>query len=563
MLPVLALLVFGIIDFGRMLNAQIQISVRPLERVFGSRRLPEAAAYSTADVIGACSAGSAQPRLWGTAGVSVSRSRHLSHVNAAATAAATVQVAYDFKGIFFFVRWHDPAAEGGHAMRRLNRRRRDRGAAALIVTILFAGGVLLGCAALTVDVGQLYSERRSAAERRGCCGLVPGAGLCQRRNMFVRRRERGCPCNNRISTAQQRRMRRTTQRRVQYGVQLTYDNGLCGRATTTAVSCAAPSGSLLDCPPLPSWLTANTAIPYVEVHNLTQTEARATASSRRPLVARSRVLRRGSVLVRSCRMGFAGGSGQGNIPITVSGCDWMHATGGTIGGGGGAYYPAPVYTERRVVTVYGYGGPASRRGRRSCRPARPGRGRRGHHARAEPARLARTQPTACPTWQGHAFRWLRRPRRPHGSYRHGQYPFDWMHTSTGNNVGCDLDIWLARSSTSRCSTAPPRTCMPGLHRCPARTAHGQRQQRLVPPSRLRGVLPQWLQRQRHQGLPNKHKSLVSNNFPCNGGDRCISGWFCHGTASGHYRGSAVRGRLLRHLHHPPCGLRSTDFEKSY
>ncbi len=45
-------------------------------------------------------------------------------------------------------------------MRGLDRRRRDRGAVALIVTVLFAGGVLMGVAALTVDVGQLYSERR-------------------------------------------------------------------------------------------------------------------------------------------------------------------------------------------------------------------------------------------------------------------------------------------------------------------------------------------------------------------------------------------------------------------
>ena len=45
-------------------------------------------------------------------------------------------------------------------MRWMTATRRDRGAAALIVTILFSSGVLIGCAALTVDVGQLYSERR-------------------------------------------------------------------------------------------------------------------------------------------------------------------------------------------------------------------------------------------------------------------------------------------------------------------------------------------------------------------------------------------------------------------
>ena len=42
-------------------------------------------------------------------------------------------------------------------------------------------------------------------------------------------------------------------------------------------------------------------------------------------------------------------------------------------------------------------------------------------------------------------------------------------------------------------------------------------------------------------LPNKHKSLVSNNFPCNGGESCISGWF----VSGQLQASYIQG--------PPSG----------
>jgi hypothetical protein len=38
--------------------------------------------------------------------------------------------------------------------------RRERGAIATIVVVLFAGGVLLGCAALTVDLGRMKSERQ-------------------------------------------------------------------------------------------------------------------------------------------------------------------------------------------------------------------------------------------------------------------------------------------------------------------------------------------------------------------------------------------------------------------
>ena len=48
-LPLLVLLVFGIIDFGRMLNAQIQLSQAAREGV-RLAALAGGAAYSTADV---------------------------------------------------------------------------------------------------------------------------------------------------------------------------------------------------------------------------------------------------------------------------------------------------------------------------------------------------------------------------------------------------------------------------------------------------------------------------------------------------------------------------------
>ena len=46
-------------------------------------------------------------------------------------------------------------------MRRLTvDRAPERGAIAMMVTVLLASGVLLGCAALSVDVGNLSAERR-------------------------------------------------------------------------------------------------------------------------------------------------------------------------------------------------------------------------------------------------------------------------------------------------------------------------------------------------------------------------------------------------------------------
>ena len=57
----------------------------------------------------------------------------------------------------------------------------DRGGVAVIVSVLLAGGVLLGMAALSVDVGQLNAEREelisaadgSAQSIAGECGKTP------------------------------------------------------------------------------------------------------------------------------------------------------------------------------------------------------------------------------------------------------------------------------------------------------------------------------------------------------------------------------------------------------
>jgi hypothetical protein len=69
-------------------------------------------------------------------------------------------------------------------LRRLRGAQRDRGGVAVIVAVLMAGGVLLGMAALVVDVGTLYTEREellsgadSAAQRLALDCVRPGA-LC-------------------------------------------------------------------------------------------------------------------------------------------------------------------------------------------------------------------------------------------------------------------------------------------------------------------------------------------------------------------------------------------------
>jgi Flp pilus assembly protein TadG len=98
-LPVLVLLAFGIIDFGRMLNAQIQISQAAREGV----RLAALAAgsgYSSADVTNRVAQAAPNPGFGGT-GASVSPAPVMCSTNAGPSDAATVNVTYQYRGIFF------------------------------------------------------------------------------------------------------------------------------------------------------------------------------------------------------------------------------------------------------------------------------------------------------------------------------------------------------------------------------------------------------------------------------------------------------------------------------
>ncbi len=147
-----------------------------------------------------------------------------------------------------------------------------------------------------------------------------------------------------------------------------------------------------------------------------------------------------------------------------------------------------------------------------------------------------TQPTACPTWQGHAlpggFGILETTADPCLTR---EYDFSWMHTSTGNNVGCNLD-----SLVGTVIYVPVFDCTASYLYAGNPPVPGE-------DCTMGNGNNAWFHRAGYaafylsgynvnvtSGLPNKHKSLVSNNFPCNGGDRCISGWFVSGQLQSTY-----------------------------
>ena len=395
----------------------------------------------------------------------------------------------------------------------MNRlRRHERGAVATVVALLMGFGVVFGVLAVGVDVGNLLWERRQLQNASDAAVL----------SLAVE-----CGKGNCTTTA---------------GDTTSFANANSNDALSTVVSkcsvnvpgsglpaCAAPASGLTDCPALPPAMASMSGLPYVEVR---------TAS-----------LSGGGSFVQNWFAGISGGSdssqtqvhacsraaigapasGTSDLPITFSACDWQHATGGTTGGGGGAYYASPVYNGANTV---GYGGagqppwPAAA----ATPPAQNPGGEVILLAQNPPG--GATMPTPCPAWNGHAL--------PGGfgiletvsgdDCQLVEYTHHWMHSSTGNNTACDLSASVGKVINlpifDCTSDTMPGTGVTGL---PCDTGNGSNAY-----YHRVGFASFYLSGYSLNvttGLPNKVKSLVSGNFPCNGSDRCISGWFLTGELS--------------------------------
>ena len=191
LLPLLLLLVFGIIDFGRALNAQITLTQAARE---GARL----------DALGQPNVVSrTQAAATGLNPVIVAVTA--CPVNAGAGVNAVVQasfrftfvtpVARDRPHVRFEPRAGDNAQRhGSHALRdlilrpasaclarRLTGLRDDggRGAIGVLVAILIGAGVLFGMAALVIDVGQIYQNRAELQNGADAAALAVAKSCAQ------------------------------------------------------------------------------------------------------------------------------------------------------------------------------------------------------------------------------------------------------------------------------------------------------------------------------------------------------------------------------------------------
>ncbi|MGH8867317.1 MAG: pilus assembly protein TadG-related protein [Actinomycetes bacterium] len=226
-------------------------------------------------------------------------------------------------------------------MWRMTRRARgERGAAATLVAILMAGGALFGMAALTIDVGQIYSERREL-QNGADGGALAVAQDCAK----------GLPsCNPSAAMTQAEQYANDNAKKD--GV-AAVPQVVCGNGVATLPTCPAPTTSIYDCPAAP------TVGNFVEVE--TETKEIGGDSLLPPSFAQMLVGNEGysGTTVHACaRAAWGAPSTLRSFAATISICEWNAAT----NGGDDASYvtlppwpPYPPAGQEQKLELHGQG----------------------------------------------------------------------------------------------------------------------------------------------------------------------------------------------------------------
>jgi hypothetical protein len=208
---------------------------------------------------------------------------------------------------------------------------------ALIVVLLFSTGVFLGCAALTVDLGQVMTERRelqngadaAALSLARTCGADPSCSWASANDADLLDSSTLTSLNN--VNAGQDQVSGFDNVSAFGGV--TYPNGICGAGYPNLPACQPGSADLKSCP-------ATTLTTYVEVHTITQSTT-AIASKVAPVFGQALIPGYDGNTVHACaRAAAAGVTGGSVIPMTFSVCEWDRLT---AGGDPNTIVPPPPY----------------------------------------------------------------------------------------------------------------------------------------------------------------------------------------------------------------------------
>jgi len=194
-------------------------------------------------------------------------------------------------------------------MRRLTSPRRpdDAGAVATVVAILLGGGVLLGMAAVSVDVGQLYAERRQVQNGADAAALAVAVS---------------CASSTTCDTSTSGQARSIANANANDAA--TAVLSVCGSGHPSLAGCGGSSGPVLaQCPTVPSnvqgWVRVGTGTASSGGGSLLP------PSFARTLTGRSGYL--GSQVLACAQAAWGSpGSMSVTVPLTLSQCEWDAAT---------------------------------------------------------------------------------------------------------------------------------------------------------------------------------------------------------------------------------------------
>lgn len=205
------------------------------------------------------------------------------------------------------MRWLTRLRDGAVERGAVERGAGERGAAAVLVAVLLGSGVLLGMAALTVDVGQVYAERRQLQNGADAAALAVAAA---------------CATSASCDTSTGGLARSMANANADDGT--TTVASVCGSGNASLPACSGGAATLLTgCPAAPA-----NARGWVQVGTLTTTTGGSTLLP--PAFARALPGNRGyaGTAVRACaQAGWGPPAGlDGVVPLILSECEWYAAT---------------------------------------------------------------------------------------------------------------------------------------------------------------------------------------------------------------------------------------------
>jgi hypothetical protein len=400
----------------------------------------------------------------------------------------------------------------------------ERGAVASIVAILLTFGVVLGFAALSIDVGSLMWERRQLQNGADAAALAL-AKTCA---------EVPAACDTTVPATSSQITNLNNWANYKDGAGGLDDSvypappsglaGVCGRGIATLQPCQPPTGALAECAPLPDNLVANTSIPYVEVH--TRTSENGGTLLPTWLIRTVAGGSEGSTVTACARAAYGNSGGTSTLPLTFSMCEWRFNT-----SNGTDYYGAD--------PVYGTGMNPDRGYDNNSATSPPNWPNTSKEVRVvmqdPPNNGAALDPTGCKNFNGHdvpgGFGYLEQ-----SGCGAVVDQYNWAHVKPGNNLtSCDLSgklgtvqyipIFDCIVASEPTSAAVPSHCINGDGTTTEDSGHGSNTW-----YHIKGYAKFYLSGYKLSGNGSQTEASVlpGSTQNCSGPNRCLFGWFLDG-----------------------------------